>query len=121
MPFGVLILPDDPWSVTRERWQSAERLGFDHAWTYDHLTWRSLRDGPWLATVPTLVAAALATSRIRLGTLVASPMFRHAVPFAKELMTLDDSFCHIGCSFTCGLLASGAACALPAASAIRTA
>jgi alkanesulfonate monooxygenase SsuD/methylene tetrahydromethanopterin reductase-like flavin-dependent oxidoreductase (luciferase family) len=90
MRFGVLILPDASWSVARERWQSAERMGFDHAWTYDHLTWRSLRDGPWFATIPTLTAAALATSRIRLGTLVASPMFRHPVTLAKELMTLDD-------------------------------
>jgi alkanesulfonate monooxygenase SsuD/methylene tetrahydromethanopterin reductase-like flavin-dependent oxidoreductase (luciferase family) len=90
MRFGVLILPDASWSAARERWQSAERMGFDHAWTYDHLTWRSLRDGPWLAAIPILVAAALATSRLRLGTLVASPMFRHPVPFAKELMTLDD-------------------------------
>jgi alkanesulfonate monooxygenase SsuD/methylene tetrahydromethanopterin reductase-like flavin-dependent oxidoreductase (luciferase family) len=30
------------------------------------------------------------TERIRLGTLVASPNFRHPVPFAKELITLDD-------------------------------
>ena len=90
MRFGVLILPDAPWSAAGERWQSAERMGFDHAWTYDHLTWRSLRDGPWFAAMPTLVAAALATSRIRLGTLVASPTFRHPVSFAKELMTLDD-------------------------------
>jgi alkanesulfonate monooxygenase SsuD/methylene tetrahydromethanopterin reductase-like flavin-dependent oxidoreductase (luciferase family) len=40
--------------------------------------------------VPTLVAASLVTERIRLGTLVASPNFRHPVTFAKELMTLDD-------------------------------
>ena len=90
MRFGVLILPDASWSVARERWQSAERMGFDHAWTYDHLTWRSLRDGPWFAAMPTLGAAALATSHLRLGTLVASPTFRHPVTFAKELMTLDD-------------------------------
>ncbi len=32
----------------------------------------------------------MVTTRIRLGTLVASPNFRHPVPFAKELMTLDD-------------------------------
>jgi alkanesulfonate monooxygenase SsuD/methylene tetrahydromethanopterin reductase-like flavin-dependent oxidoreductase (luciferase family) len=30
------------------------------------------------------------TTRIRLGPLVASPNFRHPVPFAKEIMTLDD-------------------------------
>jgi alkanesulfonate monooxygenase SsuD/methylene tetrahydromethanopterin reductase-like flavin-dependent oxidoreductase (luciferase family) len=90
MRFGVLILPDASWRLARERWQTAERMGFDHAWTYDHLTWRSLRDQPWFAAMPTLVAAALATSRIRIGTLVASPIFRHPVTFAKELMTLDD-------------------------------
>jgi alkanesulfonate monooxygenase SsuD/methylene tetrahydromethanopterin reductase-like flavin-dependent oxidoreductase (luciferase family) len=90
MRFGVVILPDARWSDAAERWREAERLGFDHAWTYDHLTWRSLRDEPWFAAVPTLTAAALVTSSIRLGTLVASPNFRHPVPFAKELMTLDD-------------------------------
>jgi alkanesulfonate monooxygenase SsuD/methylene tetrahydromethanopterin reductase-like flavin-dependent oxidoreductase (luciferase family) len=90
MRFGLLILPDDRWSVTRPRWEAAEELGFDHAWTYDHLTWRSLRDTSWFGALPTLTAAALATSRLRLGTLVASPNFRHPVPFAKELMTLDD-------------------------------
>jgi len=71
-------------------WQRAEALGFDHAWTYDHLAWRTLRDQSWYGAIPTLTAAALATQRIRIGPLVASPNFRHPVPFAKELMTLDD-------------------------------
>jgi len=87
---GLLILPEARWSVARERWQRADALGFDHAWTYDHLAWRSFRDADWFGAVPTLAAAAQVTSRIRLGTLVASPNFRHPVPFAKELMTLDD-------------------------------
>ncbi len=90
MRIGVVILPDARWAEARERWESAERLGFHHAWTYDHLTWRSLRDHAWFGAVPTLAAAAGVTSQIRLGTLVASPNFRHPVPFAKELMTLDD-------------------------------
>ena len=90
MRLGLLILPEERWPVARERWQAAEALGFDHAWTYDHLTWRTFRDKTWFGAVPTLAAAAAATSRIRLGTLVASPNFRHPVPFAKELMTLDD-------------------------------
>jgi len=88
--FGIVILPEDRWSVTRDRWRAAEDYGFDHVWTYDHLTWRMFRDEPWFGAIPTLTAAALVTSRIRIGTLVASPNFRHPVPFAKELMTLDD-------------------------------
>lgn len=90
MRIGVVILPEERWPRARARWQQAEALGFAHAWTYDHLTWRSLRDSSWFGAVPTLAAAALATERIRLGTLVASPNFRHPLPFAKELMTLDD-------------------------------
>jgi alkanesulfonate monooxygenase SsuD/methylene tetrahydromethanopterin reductase-like flavin-dependent oxidoreductase (luciferase family) len=87
---GVLILPEQRWSAARDRWRTAEDLGFHHAWTYDHLTWRGLRDKSWFGAVPTLAAAAATTSRLRLGTLVASPNFRHPVPLAKELMTLDD-------------------------------
>jgi alkanesulfonate monooxygenase SsuD/methylene tetrahydromethanopterin reductase-like flavin-dependent oxidoreductase (luciferase family) len=87
---GVCILPELRWSEQQRRWQRAEELGFEHAWTYDHLAWRSLADGPWFGAIPTLTAAALATSRIRIGPLVASPNYRHPVPFAKELITLDD-------------------------------
>jgi alkanesulfonate monooxygenase SsuD/methylene tetrahydromethanopterin reductase-like flavin-dependent oxidoreductase (luciferase family) len=90
MRLGVVILPELRWSAAQRLWQRAEALGFDHAWTYDHLAWRSLRDGPWFGAIPTLTAAAAATDRIRLGPLVASPNFRHPVPFAKELITLDD-------------------------------
>jgi alkanesulfonate monooxygenase SsuD/methylene tetrahydromethanopterin reductase-like flavin-dependent oxidoreductase (luciferase family) len=102
--FGVLILPAEPWRAQRETWQRAETLGFDHAWTFDHLAWRWLREEAWFGAVPTLAAAAAVTSRIRLGTLVASPNFRHPVPFARERMTLD----HIsGGRFTLGIGAGG--------------
>ncbi|WP_082812849.1 LLM class flavin-dependent oxidoreductase [Cellulomonas timonensis] len=87
---GVVLLPQDRWSEARERWRRVEEYGFDHAWTYDHLSWRSLVDEPWFATVPLLAAAAAVTERIGLGTWVASPNFRHPVPFAKEVMGLDD-------------------------------
>ncbi len=87
---GVIILPEHRWPHAQALWRRAEELGFDHAWTYDHLAWRSLRDATWFGAIPTLTAAACVTTRIRLGTLVASPNFRHPVPFAKELLTLDD-------------------------------
>ena len=87
---GIVLLPQDRWVLAREKWQRAEAYGFDHAWTYDHLSWRSLVDEPWFATVPLLAAAAAVTERIGLGTWVASPNFRHPVPFAKDVMGLDD-------------------------------
>jgi alkanesulfonate monooxygenase SsuD/methylene tetrahydromethanopterin reductase-like flavin-dependent oxidoreductase (luciferase family) len=88
--FGIIILPDQRWQDAARRWRQAEDYGFDHAWTYDHLGWRSLVDGPWFDAVPTLTAAAMVTSRIALGTLVASPNFRHPVSFARQLTALDD-------------------------------
>jgi alkanesulfonate monooxygenase SsuD/methylene tetrahydromethanopterin reductase-like flavin-dependent oxidoreductase (luciferase family) len=87
---GIVILPDERWSVAGRRWRQAEEYGFDHAWTYDHLGWRDLVDGPWFDAVATLTAAAMVTRRIRLGTYVASPNFRHPVHFAREIMALDD-------------------------------
>jgi alkanesulfonate monooxygenase SsuD/methylene tetrahydromethanopterin reductase-like flavin-dependent oxidoreductase (luciferase family) len=90
MRLGVVILPEQRWPDARPVWQRAEELGFEHAWTYDHLAWRTLRDSSWFGTLPVLTAAAVVTSRIRLGPLVASPNYRHPVPFAKEVMTLDD-------------------------------
>lgn len=90
MRHGIVILPQQPWAEARSIWRRAEELGFDHAWTFDHLSWRSLADEPWGATIPTLTAAAAATSTIRLGTFVTSPNYRHPVPFAKDIATLDD-------------------------------
>ena len=87
---SVLVLPDrHPVSTFLAEVQEAERAGVRAVWTYDHLTWPLLADGPWYGAVPLLAAAAVCTERVRLGTQVASPNFRHPVPFAKELMTLD--------------------------------
>ncbi|MGX2995897.1 LLM class flavin-dependent oxidoreductase [Streptomyces sp. JNUCC 64] len=88
---STVILSVDRWhEAGRAKWQRAEELGFHTAYTYDHLSWRTFRDGPWFGALPTLTAAATATDRLRLGTLVTSPNFRHPVTLAKELMSLDD-------------------------------
>ena len=72
MRLSTVILPIHRWSEGREMWRRAEELGFHAAYTYDHLSWRSFRDEPWFGAVPTLTAAATATERMRLGTLVTS-------------------------------------------------
>ncbi|MEU5847363.1 LLM class flavin-dependent oxidoreductase [Saccharopolyspora shandongensis] len=90
MRVGIVILPEHRWWAAEPLWRMAEEYGFAHAWTYDHLGWRSLVDKPWFDAVPTLTAAATVTSTIRLGTLVASPNFRHPAHFARELTALDD-------------------------------
>ncbi|MFJ4822740.1 LLM class flavin-dependent oxidoreductase [Streptomyces bacillaris] len=104
MRHGVVILPEHRWSRAGELWRYAEELGFDHAWTYDHVRWRWLSERPWFGAMPTLTAAATATSRIGLGTLVANIRLHDPVVFAKEVMTLDDIS---GGRFLCGVGSGG--------------
>lgn len=72
MRIGVYIIPDHPWQQARDEWRRAEEMGFDHAWTFDHLVWGSLPDNRWFSCIPTLTAAALVTQRIPLGAFVIS-------------------------------------------------
>lgn len=115
MRCGVLILPEQRWAQAVQRWRAAEEMGFDSAWTYDHLWWDPLQHGAWFPAFPVLAAAAAATSSIRLGTLVTSPSFRHPVTTAKDVVTVDDIS---GGRFTLGIGAgaenSGDAAALGA-------
>ncbi len=90
MRFGLTILPEYSWTEASRLWRMAEDLGFDHAWTYDHLVWGGLPDSPWFGTTPTLTAAALVTDQIGLGTFVSSPNFRHPVAFHRDVQSLDD-------------------------------
>jgi alkanesulfonate monooxygenase SsuD/methylene tetrahydromethanopterin reductase-like flavin-dependent oxidoreductase (luciferase family) len=90
MRFGIIILPDRPWREAAPLWRRAEEYGFHHVWTYDHLGWRDLVNGPWFDSMATLTAAAHVTERVKLGTMVASPNFRHPAHFAREVTTADD-------------------------------
>ena len=90
MRCGLTILPEIPWAEQEPRWRAAEEMGFDHAWTYDHLVWGGLPDSPWFGTTPTLTAAAMVTSSIGLGTFVSSPNFRHPLPLWRDVQALDD-------------------------------
>ncbi|HOV02262.1 MAG TPA: LLM class flavin-dependent oxidoreductase [Dermatophilaceae bacterium] len=90
MRHGLTILPEHPWREAAPMWRAAEDLGFDHAWTYDHLVWSGLPDQTWFAAVPTLAAAATVTERIGLGTFVSSPNYRHPYTYARDILTLHD-------------------------------
>jgi alkanesulfonate monooxygenase SsuD/methylene tetrahydromethanopterin reductase-like flavin-dependent oxidoreductase (luciferase family) len=87
---GLVILPSDRWREARRQWEWADDVGFATAWTYDHIRWGGMPDGPWHAAIPVLAAAAAVTRRVRLGTLVASPNFRHPVTLARDVLALDD-------------------------------
>jgi alkanesulfonate monooxygenase SsuD/methylene tetrahydromethanopterin reductase-like flavin-dependent oxidoreductase (luciferase family) len=86
---GALLLPEHAGGRATAVWRRAEDLGLAHAWTLDHLSWRTLAGRPWFDAMTTLAAAAATTSRIELGTLVTSPSFRHPVTTATQAMTID--------------------------------
>lgn len=90
MRIGLTLLTDQPWSEAAPRWRATEEMGFDHAWTYDHLTWGGLPEAPWRGATPTLAAAAGVTERIGLGTLVAAPNFRHPYLLFRDAQALED-------------------------------
>jgi alkanesulfonate monooxygenase SsuD/methylene tetrahydromethanopterin reductase-like flavin-dependent oxidoreductase (luciferase family) len=88
---SVVILPCQHWHDARNDWTRADEWGLYAGYTYDHLSWRSpFRDSTWFSMIPTLVAAATVTSRLRLGPLVTTPNFRHPLLLAKDLIALDD-------------------------------
>lgn len=82
-----MLWPMRSWPEAGELWRRAEELGFRHAWVYDHIAWRGTT--PWYDAYTTLAAAAAVTSRVRIGTLVTSPNFRHPVPTAHAIKTID--------------------------------
>lgn len=104
MRHGLTILPEHPWPVAAPMWRAAEEMGFDHAWTYDHLVWSGLPNAPWMGAVPTLAAAAQVTASIGLGTFVSSPNYRHPYEFARDVLALHAVS---GGRFRCGLGAGG--------------
>ncbi len=89
MRIGVVIVPTDPWAVAVAQARAVEALGFDHLWTYDHLSWQHYRDEPWFAALPWLTGIATVTERIRIGTLVSSPNFREPLTLAKDAIAID--------------------------------
>ncbi len=86
---GVLVLPEHCGRDSLPIWRQVDEAGFAHAWTFDHLTWRGLPGEPWFDALTTLAAAAVVTSRVTIGPLVATPNFRHPVLLARQAMTLD--------------------------------
>ena len=89
---GVLVVQNLPYERWRSRVLELEHLGYDGVYVWDHLVHRTQeRSHPLFDGLTLLAAAAEFTSRLRLGTLVASPTLRHPVLLAKQAMTIDNA------------------------------
>src|SRR5436305_15205707 len=85
MDFGVTLQTDPPaWRVV-ELTQTAERLGFTYAWTFDsHILWQE----PYVIYSQMLSA----TERIMVGPLVTNPATRDPSVTASLFATLNEMF-----------------------------
>ncbi|MGD0944803.1 MAG: TIGR03560 family F420-dependent LLM class oxidoreductase [Acidimicrobiales bacterium] len=89
--FGVQL------QAQRTSWQdyvaalrSVEELGFDSAWTCDHLLpFSGPDDGPCFDALTTLAAMATLTARVRIGVLVNGVLYRDPATLAKSAALVD--------------------------------
>jgi alkanesulfonate monooxygenase SsuD/methylene tetrahydromethanopterin reductase-like flavin-dependent oxidoreductase (luciferase family) len=109
MRLGVVIPQTRPWRELADDFAWAEEVGYDTAYVYDHLTHPTAAGG-WLADgFTTLTAAAGITTRLELGTLVASATLHSPVALARLAATVDDVS---GGRLVLGLGAGSPRCAL---------
>ncbi|WP_167587481.1 TIGR03560 family F420-dependent LLM class oxidoreductase [Kineococcus rubinsiae] len=78
------------WGEFSEALLAVEELGFDSAWTFDHLLpFSGADDGAAFETLTTLAAMATLTSRVRIGVLVAGVLYRDPATLAKSAALVD--------------------------------
>ena len=87
--FGVLVLPDAGAATLLDRFRRVEELGFDQLFLPDHIGNIFATEPPWLDGWTMTAAAAMATERVRIGTLVANPILRPPAVLAKAALTVD--------------------------------
>ncbi len=90
MRLGAIVLQTKPWHELVGDFRTIESLGYDVVYVADHLTHPSM-PGQWMGDGFCILAAAAAvTTKVDLGTLVASAAYRSPVPLARVAATVDD-------------------------------
>jgi alkanesulfonate monooxygenase SsuD/methylene tetrahydromethanopterin reductase-like flavin-dependent oxidoreductase (luciferase family) len=87
--FGATIIQVVAFPDLRDDFQFAESIGLDNAWVIDQFRIDGAPEMPLLEAWTTLAAVAVATNRIRLGTLVTNVAMRNPAVLAKSILTVD--------------------------------
>ena len=94
MRFSVWPNPAQPWKGIVEEAQHAEASGWDGVWFADHFMPNApvgdpSNDGPTNECMSVLAGLAVATERVRIGSLVCGNTYRHPAVLAKQAATID--------------------------------
>ncbi|MFF2080853.1 LLM class flavin-dependent oxidoreductase [Kitasatospora sp. NPDC058162] len=84
-----MLYPDQPVPVLVDRLRYLEGLGFDQVFLPDHAADLRGLGSHWFDSWSVLATAALATERIRIGTMVANQILRPPAQLAKQAIALD--------------------------------
>jgi alkanesulfonate monooxygenase SsuD/methylene tetrahydromethanopterin reductase-like flavin-dependent oxidoreductase (luciferase family) len=89
MNYGVVTLPNQPWTTLVGTWRELDEQGWDAVYVADHLGNPYRPHEPWLDGWACLAAMALVTERARIGTLVTPITFRNPAAVARAALTVD--------------------------------
>ena len=89
--FGILLQAQrTTWDDYLRALHAVEDLGFDTAWTFDHmLPFVGPDDDACFETLTTLAAMAAHTTRVRVGVLVNGVLYRDPATLAKSAAMVD--------------------------------
>lgn len=85
----VLLIPNVGWPELLARARRLEELGVDTVWVDDHVLNPADPAQPWLDAWSVLPALAAATSRVRVGPLVANGILRSPAVLVRHALSVD--------------------------------
>jgi alkanesulfonate monooxygenase SsuD/methylene tetrahydromethanopterin reductase-like flavin-dependent oxidoreductase (luciferase family) len=88
MRLGAVVIPFEPWEQVVRWAREVEELGLDYLWLPDHLV-NPFGRRPFFEGWTSLAALAQVTTRIRVGTLVTSIVFREPRLLARQAIAVD--------------------------------
>lgn len=91
MLFGISIWPTNTqWEPLREAGVAADRSGFDHLYAWDHFyAIIGDQENPNFEVTQVLAGWAVATERVKIGSLVHGVTYRNPAVLVKTITTLD--------------------------------